>query len=753
MKRLVFFFPLVFLFTIFSYSQNLNNFPKYDSKEYKCAKVVYSRVWEPNFRDTTEFSAVGIEDDNINAVLFEQDKNGFIEILLDAIHTKGIHAYATLLFGYEYEYVLTEAEINKLLGETTKTMIVDENLHEYIVPYSVSEITSFIFQEIWLYDFDGKLAKKQLMGICPVREYYRLDDLELAYPVYKKTFWVKYSDIQSISKEKNMPGSNKNFDEFFEKREYNCLVVDDPLSYKNAKNYAKVMKLYSNLYANLVLDDNADNVIKTKVKINQEDIKYTKFVYKRVFKPGFRDLNYYSDNNLTKDSVNKQLFYPEEPKLGYLSLIDFVLDAIHKKGLTAYIANADDFGHEYQNVLTEAGVYKQMGAEFLLDIIETPEGDFDTATIHIPYNSNEISSYIFQELWYYDFDDNVIQKNLVGLCPVRRYYRDDDFTKEQPLFQKVFWIYYPEFRQIAIEQDVFPNKCSKKQTFDNFLFDKNYYGLDMGDTASYKYLEDSYIYKNIYLNLDFISNSPNKVCKNITENVVYKPKKYLEYPKRQKFKTAKIVYNKIESKDNYRLFKPEKPQMGYKSMIDIILDAFFYSGIGIFETDDFSKQISLDELMKNLGETTSINVFENIEGDYDTVKFKVPYESSEVTSYIFKELHFFDKKGELKAKRIIAICAVREYYRLDDIDKLHPKFNKLFWVKYHDIKPFLQKNNLANLRRAYFEYNDEALEIDQNFEPKENISINSFLINGNYKSKELKILNISKKEVKALLKN
>ncbi len=174
------------------------------------------------------------------------------------------------------------------------------------------------------------------------------------------------------------------------------------------------------------------------------------------------------------EKMNHILALPITPNRGTMSLIDVILDGIHTKGLTAYNARAVDAGNEFDVIMTEDQVHEKMGAGFIIEVVETLEG-WDTVKIPKPYNSSEISAYIVKELWFFDKQRSVLDVRVIGLCPVRKYYRDDDYEQARPLYQKIFWINYPEFRPLLAKSPIYsPYTDVKNLSFDD-IFQKRFF--------------------------------------------------------------------------------------------------------------------------------------------------------------------------------------------------------------------------------------------------------------------------------------
>lgn len=244
------------------------------------------------------------------------------------------------------------------------------------------------------------------------------------------------------------------------------------------KNLLKFLAVFSFLSVFAVISLNAQNgnvvsvsdmpyeEIHTKLDaplpyqyVREADVMWSRIIWRRI------ELS---------EKMNHILALPAVPARGTMSLIDVVLDGIHTKGLTAYNARANDAGNEFDIIMTEDDVHEKMGSETVIEVVETLEG-WDTVKIQKPYNSADISAYIVKELWFFDKQRSVLDVRIIGMCPVRKYYREDDVQQERPLYTKVFWINYPEFRPLFAKSPIYsPYTDVKNLSFDD-IFQKRFF--------------------------------------------------------------------------------------------------------------------------------------------------------------------------------------------------------------------------------------------------------------------------------------
>ncbi len=81
---------------------------------------------------------------------------------------------------------------------------------------------------------------------------------------------------------------------------------------------------------------------------------------------------------------------------------------------------------------------------------------------------------MIKEEWYFDKANSRLQVRIIGICPIQEFYRDD--VANGPVNRrKVFWVYYPEARDLLSTSQVFnPYNDAKRMSFDD-LFVKRYF--------------------------------------------------------------------------------------------------------------------------------------------------------------------------------------------------------------------------------------------------------------------------------------
>ncbi len=203
--------------------------------------------------------------------------------------------------------------------------------------------------------------------------------------------------------------------------------------------------------------------------VREADVMWSKIVWRRI--------------ELT-EKRNHILYEPTQAIGTKKSLIDVMLDGIETKGLTAFKAKSSDAGSEFDIIMKEEEINQQMGAETRTEATLDQNGNVDSVTIEIPYNSADIKSYMVKELWFFDKQRSVLDVRIIGICPIREYFRQSDPDRLSPLYKKLFWVYYPEVRPLLAKSAVYnPNTDVSSLTYDD-IFQKRYF-------SSFVFMESS----------------------------------------------------------------------------------------------------------------------------------------------------------------------------------------------------------------------------------------------------------------------
>ena len=173
-----------------------------------------------------------------------------------------------------------------------------------------------------------------------------------------------------------------------------------------------------------------------------------------------------------REKINQPLYFPTQEMDGRVNLVSLLLQGVESGQITAYDARQDD---DFKLPITFEEVKKQFGAT--TSVVQ--KRDFNTGEmvdeiVAGEIRKEEVKQFMIKEEWYFDKNNSTLNVRIVGVCPIRLFVREDDATG-QIQRQQVFWVYYPEARELLATNEVFnPYNDAKKMSFDD-LFIKRYF--------------------------------------------------------------------------------------------------------------------------------------------------------------------------------------------------------------------------------------------------------------------------------------
>lgn len=143
-----------------------------------------------------------------------------------------------------------------------------------------------------------------------------------------------------------------------------------------------------------------------------------------------------------REKMNLPFAYPERP------FFSILMDAAKTGEIKAYSTEDDKFSIE----LTPDEV-ASMGAS--IDTIATLDPETYEETFQIvrnEVNPEDVKRFRLKEIWFFDEETSTLQVRILGIAPLIDVKDDNgNFRYEKPMF----WIYYPEAREMLAKQQVF----------------------------------------------------------------------------------------------------------------------------------------------------------------------------------------------------------------------------------------------------------------------------------------------------------
>jgi gliding motility associated protien GldN len=190
-----------------------------------------------------------------------------------------------------------------------------------------------------------------------------------------------------------------------------------------------------------------------------------------------------------REKINHPLYYPTFRMQDRISLVQRLVDAIKYNEISAYDPIIDD---EFTTLLSYNQVIKNLGAEDQTKTTPNPiTGRDTTITIKGDITWSEIKTIMVKEEWFFDKQHSTMQVRIVGLCPIRSFFRplntgNADETSGEIVNTRLFWINFPEARKILANTAVF-NEFNDAQriTFDDLFYKRRFGSYIIRETNVY----------------------------------------------------------------------------------------------------------------------------------------------------------------------------------------------------------------------------------------------------------------------------
>ena len=189
-----------------------------------------------------------------------------------------------------------------------------------------------------------------------------------------------------------------------------------------------------------------------------------------------------------REKINQPMYFPTKDIDGRFNLVNLFIEGIKNGKLTAYDAKNDD---EFKVPMTFEQVKESFGATTRTQMVrDVDTGELKPKVVTGEIRSEEVRQIMVKEEWYFDKQTSTMNVRVIGICPIQEFYREGDVNQESVQRRQVFWIYYPEAREIMASSEVFnPQNTARNSSFDDIFLKRRF---------------NSYIVKeeNIYNNRD-----------------------------------------------------------------------------------------------------------------------------------------------------------------------------------------------------------------------------------------------------------
>lgn len=186
--------------------------------------------------------------EKMNQVLYypttEMDgRTNLITLLLKGIENGQLTAYDARTDD-EFKVPMTFEQVKEAFGATTRTkkfrnLDTGEMENRTVVgEIRPEEVKQFMIKEEWYFDKQTSTLNTRIIGICPIQEYYRDEDINKQNVQRRKVFWVYYPEARPLLATHavitpNNTAQSMSFDDLFIKRKFDSYIVKESNVYNN----------------------------------------------------------------------------------------------------------------------------------------------------------------------------------------------------------------------------------------------------------------------------------------------------------------------------------------------------------------------------------------------------------------------------------------------------------------------------------------------------------------------------------------
>ena len=174
-----------------------------------------------------------------------------------------------------------------------------------------------------------------------------------------------------------------------------------------------------------------------------------------------------------REKMNQPLYFPTKEIDGRYNLVNLFIQGVKDGKITAYDAKSDD---EFKVPMTYDQVKDAFGAKTkTMKVRNVDTGESEDKVVAGEIRSEEVKQFMLKEEWYFDKQTSTMNVRIIGICPIQEFYREDDVNQQQVQRRQVFWVYFPEARDLMATNEVFNSlNTARNLTFDDVLLKRRF---------------------------------------------------------------------------------------------------------------------------------------------------------------------------------------------------------------------------------------------------------------------------------------
>ena len=174
-----------------------------------------------------------------------------------------------------------------------------------------------------------------------------------------------------------------------------------------------------------------------------------------------------------REKINQPLYFPTKDIDKRFNLVNLLIQGIKDGKLTAYDAKNDD---EFKIPMTFEQVKEAFGATTRTRKVKNIDtGELQDKVIAGEIRAEEVKQFMVKEEWYFDKQTSTMNVRVIGICPIQEFYLDEDTNQENVKRRQVFWIYFPEARELMAANEVFnAQNTARNLSFDDVFLKRKF---------------------------------------------------------------------------------------------------------------------------------------------------------------------------------------------------------------------------------------------------------------------------------------
>jgi gliding motility associated protien GldN len=179
-----------------------------------------------------------------------------------------------------------------------------------------------------------------------------------------------------------------------------------------------------------------------------------------------------------REKQNMAFRYPGDDYTGGGFFIEIILDAVKKGKIKAY-SNMDD---RFTTALSKDQIMELLIGKPDTVMVENPEtGEMIMKISSREFNPDVVTKYRIKEDWVFDRNLGRMVVRIIGVAPIQDRLNEDGTFRAS---QAVFWLYYPEMRDMLAQYEVFnPENDVARITWEEY-FEGRYFSSKIIETSN-----------------------------------------------------------------------------------------------------------------------------------------------------------------------------------------------------------------------------------------------------------------------------